>query len=249
MIRTAFVTGAARGIGMAASRSLAEAGWRVYGVDKDKAEDETPFARFTVADLTESSGMTRAVRSMLDNEDQLHVLVNNAGRQIIKPLLKTTIEELDTIMAVNFKVPLLLVQSLYPFLSRAPGAVINVCSVHSMATSRDIGAYAASKAALQSLTRTMALEFGADGVRANALLPGAVDTAMLQDGLDRNHVSSGSLDTKLAEMASRHVLLRLGRPEDMAKAILFLADEKQSGFMTGQSLVLDGGCLCKLSTE
>ena len=118
MIRTAFVTGAARGIGMAASRSLAEAGWRVYGVDKGKAEDETPFTGFTVADLTEPSGMTKAVRSMLDNEDRLHVLVNNAGQQIIKPLLKTTIGELDTIMAINFKVPLLLVQSLYPFLSR-----------------------------------------------------------------------------------------------------------------------------------
>lgn len=249
MIKTAFVTGAARGIGLAASRSLAEAGWRVCGVDKDKAEDDAPFAEFTVVDLTQSSGMTKAVRSILNNEDRLHVLVNNAGRQIIKPLLKTTVEELDTIMAVNFKAPLLLVQSLYPFLSRARGTVINVCSVHSMATSRDIGAYAASKAALQSLTRTMALEFGADGVRANALLPGAVDTAMLQAGLDRNHVSSGSLDTKLAEMASRHALLRLGRPEDMAKAILFLADEKQSGFMTGQSLILDGGCLCKLSTE
>ena len=249
MIKTALVTGAARGIGMATSRSLADAGWRVYGVDKDKAEDGAPFAEFTVADLTEPFGMTKAVHSILDNEVMLHVLVNNAGRQMIKPLLKTTVKELNTIMAINFEVPLLLVQALYPLLTRARGTVINVCSVHSMATSRDIGVYAASKAALQSLTRTMALEFGADGVRANALLPGAVDTAMLQSGLDRNHVSSGSLNTKLAEMASRHALLRLGRSEDMAKAILFLADEKQSGFMTGQSLVLDGGCLCKLSTE
>jgi NAD(P)-dependent dehydrogenase (short-subunit alcohol dehydrogenase family) len=249
MTRVALITGAARGIGLACAMAMSNAGWRVYGVDLHPPSTSSPFAGFAEADLAVEHGISVAVELLIHVEESVHALVNNAALQATKPLLETTPDDFDALMAVNVKAPLLLTRALFPLLARARGAVVNVSSVHALATSRDIGVYAASKAALLSLTRTMALEFGPHGVRANALLPGAVDTAMLRAGLERDHVGPGSVDSKLAEMSARHPLGRIGQIEDMAKAVLFLADPELSSFMTGQGLVVDGGCLARLSSE
>ncbi|MCK5054189.1 MAG: SDR family oxidoreductase, partial [Anaerolineales bacterium] len=124
-----------------------------------------------------------------------------------------------------------------------------VSSVHAVATSVEMAAYAASKGGLAALTRAMALEFAADGVRANALLPGAVDTEMLRDGLNRGHVSGDSIDERLLDLGRRTVMGRVGLPEELARAIYFMADAEQSAFMTGQTMTVDGGATARLSTE
>jgi len=95
----------------------------------------------------------------------------------------------------------------------------------------------------------MALEFSGDDIRVNAVLPGAVDTPMLRAGLNRGTSPSFDQKAHLDHLASRHPLGRVGRPEDIARAILFLADNDQSSFMTGQALVVDGGATARLSTE
>jgi NAD(P)-dependent dehydrogenase (short-subunit alcohol dehydrogenase family) len=95
----------------------------------------------------------------------------------------------------------------------------------------------------------MAIEFAPDRIRANAVLPGAVDTAMLRDGLNRPTVEGGDIPSRLAALAGKTVSGRVGRPEEIAHAIYFLADETQSSFMTGQALVVDGGATSRLSTE
>ncbi|MDO8755759.1 MAG: SDR family oxidoreductase, partial [Anaerolineales bacterium] len=129
------------------------------------------------------------------------------------------------------------------------GAVVNVSSVHAVQTSANIAAYAASKGGLLALTRAMAIEFAPDHIRVNAILPGAVDTPMLRAGLGRGHLGQGDMQERLDNLARRTVIGRVGRPEEIAHAIYFLADHEQSSFMTGQSMIVDGGATARLSTE
>ena len=129
------------------------------------------------------------------------------------------------------------------------GAIVNVSSVHAVATSANISAYAASKGGLLALTRAMAIEFAPDNIRVNAILPGAVDTPMLRAGLDRDHAGGGSMLDRLENLARKTVNGRIGRPEEIAHTIYFLADNAQSSFMTGQALIVDGGATARLSTE
>jgi NAD(P)-dependent dehydrogenase (short-subunit alcohol dehydrogenase family) len=118
-----------------------------------------------------------------------------------------------------------------------------------VATSANIAAYAASKGGLLALTRAIAIEFAPDNIRANAILPGAVDTPMLRAGLGRGHVGGNDILERLDNLARRTVNGRVGRPEEIAHAIFFLADGEQSSFMTGQALIIDGGATARLSTE
>jgi len=133
-------------------------------------------------------------------------------------------------------------------LSIADGAIVNVSSVHAVATSQNIGAYAASKGALVALTRAAAVELAEQGVRCNALLPGAVDTPMLRDGLSRRPHPDGP-DGNLQILIDSTPLKMVASPTDIAKSVLFLADTERSPFITGQALIADGGATAKLSTE
>ncbi len=249
MNRLVLITGVAGGIGAATARVFAEAGWHVVGVDRRKVEELAAVARFIQVDISEPKAADFVFEQVAAQEGRLDALVNNAAIQICKPLVEMTAEEWDDTMASNVRSVFLCVRSAYPLLRRARGAIVNVSSVHALATSVGIGAYAASKGALLALTRAMALEFGADGVRANAVLPGAIDTPMLHAGLARGHVEGRSVDELVRGLGRKHVMSRVGRPDEVARAILFLADEEQSSFMTGQALVVDGGATARLSTE
>jgi len=181
--------------------------------------------------------------------DALDALVNNAGIQICKPLVETEVEEWDSVLNANLRSIFLTGKHFFPLLAARPGAVVNVSSVHALATSTDIAAYAASKGGIMALTRAMALEFGTQGVRVNAVLPGAVDTPMLREGLLRATRDGITPEERLANLSRRTVLGRVGRPEEVGAAILWLADPRQSSFVTGQSIVVDGGATARLSTE
>ncbi|MEI2651684.1 MAG: SDR family oxidoreductase [Microthrixaceae bacterium] len=135
------------------------------------------------------------------------------------------------------------------FKARGGAAVVNVSSVHAIQTSANIAAYAASKGGLLALTRAMAIEFAPDNIRANAILPGAVDTPMLRAGLGRGHLGGENVQDRLDNLARKTVNGRVGMPAEIASAIYFLADNQQSSFMTGQALVIDGGATARLSTE
>ena len=103
--------------------------------------------------------------------------------------------------------------------------------------------------ALLSLTRAQALELAPDGIRMNCVLPGAIDTPMLREGLMRGHLDSDRVDIALEELGRRHVMERVGRPHEVGEVILFLADPSHSSFITGQAVVVDGGATTRLSTE
>jgi glucose 1-dehydrogenase len=154
------------------------------------------------------------------------------------------------VIASNLRSVFLSVKLAYPlFRAAGGGAIVNVSSVHAVATSANIAAYAASKGGLLALTRAVAIEFASANIRCNAILPGAVDTPMLRAGLSRGHVQGKDIIQRLDNLARKTVNGRIGQPEEIAHAIYFLADETQSSFMTGQAMIIDGGATARLSTE
>jgi NAD(P)-dependent dehydrogenase (short-subunit alcohol dehydrogenase family) len=248
--RTILITGANGGIGRAVVDEFARHGWQVFGVDRDELSFDFPEdGVFIQTDISNSNNIEDLIKQVGKSTPTLNALVNNAAIQIAKPLLETTLEEWDKLMDINLRAIFYSIQQAYPLLKPVEGAIVNVSSVHAVATSADIASYAASKGALLALTRAMAIEFARDNVRVNAILPGAVDTPMLDAGLSRGHVSGGTLEDRKADLARKTVIGRVGTPLEIARAIYFLADNEQSSFMTGQPLIVDGGATIRLSTE
>lgn len=233
MTKRVIVTGASSGIGAACVDVLVEKGYQVIGVDRRPSSlaDE-----HHVLDLSSPDCGQELMR--LIGEMPIDGLVNNAALQLNKAAESTTVEEFDELCAVNLRAPLMLAGSLLPRLESARGFVVNVASVHAVATSKNISAYAATKGGLVALTRALAVEWG-PRVRVNAVLPGAIETDMLLDGLSRSALTPESL-------ADRHPLKKLGAPKDVAAAVCFLA---QNEFATGSLLTVDGGATARLSTE
>ena len=249
--RTVLVTGAAGGIGRATVSLFHEMGCRVIGVDRAAFGDHFPQdGLFIQSDISRAQDMQSIFDQAHAFTDSLVALVNNAALQVAKPLVETTVEEWDAVMASNLRSVFLGVKLAHPLLKvSGGGAIVNVSSVHAIQTSANIAAYAASKGGLLALTRAMAIEFAQDNIRVNAILPGAVDTPMLRAGLGRGHVGQGDVQDRLDNLARKTVSGKVGKPEEIAHAIYFLADNEQSSFMTGQALVVDGGATARLSTE
>jgi NAD(P)-dependent dehydrogenase (short-subunit alcohol dehydrogenase family) len=249
--KTVLITGAAGGIGRATVSLFAHNNWRVIGVDRAPFGENFPEdGLFIQADISIGENLELIFTQARTFTDHLDALVNNAALQISKPLLETSVEEWDAVMASNLRSVFLGIKLAHSlFKAAGGGAIINVSSVHAVATSANIAAYAASKGGMLAFTRAIAIEFAPDNIRANAILPGAVDTPMLRAGLARGHVKGEDIMERLDNLARKTVSGRVGKPEEIAQAIYFLADEKQSSFMTGQALIVDGGATARLSTE
>lgn len=249
--KTILITGAAGGIGRATINLFTEKGWKVIGVDRNEFGNDFPKnGLFIQSDIARPEDMESIFEKAKGFTDSLDALVNNAAVQVAKPLIQTSVEEWDAVMAANLRSVFLAVKLAHPLIrSNKGGAIVNVSSVHAVQTSANIAAYAASKGGLLALTRAMAIEFAPDSIRVNAILPGAVDTPMLRAGLSRGHVGDGNLQERLDNLAKKTVSGKVGTPQEIAKAIYFLADNEQSSFMTGQAMIVDGGATARLSTE
>jgi NAD(P)-dependent dehydrogenase (short-subunit alcohol dehydrogenase family) len=181
------------------------------------------------------------VNDILKNKYKIKCLVNNAAFQLCKPIYETTVEEFDQTYNCNVRAPFILASRLYKILKKNNGSIINIGSVHATCTSKHISVYASSKAALVGLTRNMAIDFGPD-IRVNSVSPGAVNTTMLHYGLKRGN-------STLADLASKHLLNRVGNTMDIANFVYYLSDDAKSAYTTGSNFIIDGGATCKLSTE
>lgn len=227
------VTGASSGIGAACVEAFQAEGAEVIGIDIEDSSNGDIHIQLDLAS-------TDCGKLLLERIGEVEVdgLVNNAGIGLDVAAVDTSPEQFDRVIAVNLRAPFLLASALQPKLAMTKGFVVNVASVHAVATSRMVAAYAASKGGLVSLTRALAVEWAPD-IRVNTVLPGAVETTMLKDGLFRT-------DSSLEELCDRHPVGRIGRPEEIAKAITFLAVNR---FSSGSSLTVDGGATARLSTE
>ena len=246
--RVAIVTGAATGIGAAAARAFAREGAHVVVLDVDVAEGEATaaaiadaggIARFRRVDVTDEEAIRSAVGETVGEQGRLDVMHANAGIEWTKKVVDTSREEWQRVIDVNLTgVYLACRYALLHMARQGSGALVLTSSPHAINTVPDAGAYAASKGGVLALTRSLALEGAPYGVRANALLPGAVDTPMLR----REARASRDPDAQLERWAAIHPLNRLGRPEEIAEAALFLASDAAS-FVTGTALAVDGGLL------
>lgn len=249
--KTVLITGAAGGIGRATVNLFTQSGWCVIGVDRSPYGEAFPQEGFFVqSDISQGGNLESIFEQVHAHTGYLNALINNAAVQVTKPIMQTSVEEWDAVMASNLRSVFLSAKLAYALFKEAGGgAIVNVSSVHAVATSANIAAYAASKGGLLALTRAMAIEFAPENIRVNAILPGAVDTPMLRAGMNRDHVQGKDIQTRLDNLARKTVNGRIGTPEEIAHAIFFLADEAQSSFMTGQALIVDGGATARLSTE
>ena len=247
--RNALVTGAAGGIGRATVETFAAAGWETIAVDRREAGDFPSEVVFRQADVSDPNSVAELFAWLRERTDGLAALINNAAIQIRKPFAETTVQDWDASMASNLSSVFLMAKEAHSLLRAAKGAIVNVSSVHAVATSVDSAAYAASKGGVLEMTRAMAMEFASDRIRVNVVLPGAVDTPMLRAGLERRRASSQSIDDQLQDLGARTPLGRVGKPAEIAKAILFLADNQQSSYITGEALIVDGGATARLSVE
>jgi glucose 1-dehydrogenase len=247
VIRTAVVTGVSGGIGRAVADRFAIEGWRVVGVDLVDPAPDQQLDRFEPADLAADGGVAE-LWARLGDIAEVHALVNNAAVQVDKPIVETTDDEWRQVIDTNLRSAFQAIREARPVLAAARGAIVNISSVHAVATSVNVAAYATSKAALVALTRAAALELAPDGIRCNAVLPGAVDTPMLRAGLDRRPHVDGAAGN-LRAIAERTPLGFVARADQIAPSVVHLADSDASPYTTGQTLIVDGGATARLSTE
>lgn len=242
--KVVLITGVAGRIGSATAKLFNKASWHVIGVDlhQERIED---FYYFIQADVSDTQSSQKLFDEVAKKENRIDALINNAAIQICKPLVETTPEEWDTVIASNLRSVFLTVRHAYPLMKAQGGTIINISSVHAIATSPNIASYAASKGAVLALTRAMAIEFSSDQIRVNAILPGAINTVMLEDSLKRDQDPEAAKQ----DLIEATPLKRIGNPEDVANLALFLADDSKSGNITGQGIGCDGGVLAKLSSE
>nr|WP_206043982.1 SDR family oxidoreductase [Geitlerinema sp. P-1104] len=242
------ITGAANGIGAATAKVFQEEGWRVLGLDKLPIDGNRCDRSFQ-GDVSSEKTWQTVADDIAYHEGKLDGLVNNAALQVCQPLVDTSLRDWNRVISVNLTSIYLGVRYLHGLLKFSKGAILNVSSVHALATSTNIAAYAASKGGVVSLTRALAVELAADGIRANAILPGAVDTRMLREGLNRGHLEGSDTEGLLTNLADKHLIGRIGQPREIAQAIYFLVNDERASFITGQKLVIDGGVTVRLSTE
>lgn len=220
------VTGAAGGIGGAVAERFARSGAQLALVDRDFPQS-TGDALLLPTDLGEPGEVAAAFDALIARYGRIDVLVNVAGMMIFKPLADHGAQDWQRLLAVNLIAPALLSGRALAAMGRG-GAIVNIASVHARRTSPDVASYAASKAALVSLTRSTAIEGKPLGIRCNAILPGAIDTPMLRAS---PNIASGKEVIDPAD---------IGQPEDVAALAWFLASD-EARFITGEDIVADGG--------
>jgi NAD(P)-dependent dehydrogenase (short-subunit alcohol dehydrogenase family) len=240
--RVAIVTGAAQGIGRRTAELLAERAYYLALSDlRSPAETLRAVGAHGVegveflGDISEEAVVSNFVSAVRERWGRADVLVNNAGISMIAPAEGLSAADYRRVLEVNLVAPFLLAKAFGAMmLSQRAGSIVNVASVAGLVGVADRAAYNASKHGLIGLTRTLAAEWGGRGVRVNAVCPGWVKTEM--DVADQ---AGGSYTD--ADITGRVPMARFATPDDIARAIAFLADPQESGFVNGQALAVDGG--------
>ncbi|MGY3498770.1 MULTISPECIES: SDR family NAD(P)-dependent oxidoreductase [unclassified Bradyrhizobium] len=238
--KVALVTGAARGIGLAAAKRFLADGWRVALLDIEgellraavAALKQPDDALALTCDVSDAAGVAAAISAITDRFGRLDALVNNAGIAVFTPVLETSDADWSRIMAVNLTGPFLCTKAAAPVMrEHGGGAIVNITSISAVRASTLRSAYGTSKAGLAHLTKQLAVELASLGIRVNGVAPGPVETAMAK----AVHTPEIRADYHDAIPLNRY-----GLEEELAEAIFFLCSDRAS-YITGQILAVDGG--------
>lgn len=243
--KTAVVTGAGSGIGKAIAMAFSNAGAKVAVADLRKEAGEKTAGEIAAlgghaiaiaTDVSDPQSVENLSTQVIAAFGKLDILVNDAAIQVNKTVVDTTPEEWNRQMAVNVGGVFLCSRQFIPFLRKTRGVIINLSSVNGFFVEPSCAGYCATKAAILGLTKAMAIDHGREGIRIHAICPGYIDA-----GLAEGYFQSQPDPARArAEASKLHALGRIGRPEEVARAAVFLASEDAS-FMTGTPLIVDGG--------
>jgi NAD(P)-dependent dehydrogenase (short-subunit alcohol dehydrogenase family) len=246
--RTVVISGGATGIGAASARAFAREGGSVTVLDVNEAdgletvgriERDGGQARFRLVDVTDEQAIAASLEEAAAETGRLDVVHANAGIEWTKTIAETTYDEWRRVLDVNLGGMYLVTRyAMLRMRAQGGGAIVLTSSPHALVTSPDSGAYAASKGGVSALMRALALEGAQHGVRVNAVLPGAIDTPMVR----REAAVASDPEEQMRRFGLIHPVARLGRPEEVAEGVLFLASDAAS-FVTGASLAVDGGLM------
>ena len=250
--KVAIITGGAGGIGLGAAECLAREGAALMIVDNNHLLGSQTASRlqqmfgrisFCHADISKVEDIRNAVEETLRSFGALDILVNNAGIQTFGGPLDTSEETWDRTMNINLKAHWLVSKVALPhMLRRGRGSIINVSSVQGLASQANVMAYATSKHAVIGLTRAMAVDLAAQGIRVNCVCPGTVNTPMLRWVIEQDQHPD-----RLEQLLNRmHPIGRMGTPQEIGEVIAFLASDRAS-FMTGSIITVDGGLLVPIA--
>ncbi len=220
--KTILVTGSASGLGLAIAKAAAAEGARIIALDRVPS----PFPDSQVCDIADES----QVKAALSGLGRIDAVVNSAGIARRAKVDETPMADFDAVMAVNVRGAFLVCKYALPLMRPHGGAILHLSSGVATTGTRNRAAYTASKGAILSLTRNMALDYAADKIRVNCLCPGFVNTALL----------STMSPERRAKLAALHPLGRMGEPEDLVPMALLLISD-QSQWITGQAIAVDGG--------
>lgn len=234
--KTALVTGGGSGIGRAIVEAFREQGCRTYLGDLRPETETTDFVSLDVTDWT-------SVQAAIAACQPLDILVNSAGIMHVGKLHETAPEDYDRIQAVNARGTFLCCRAaIEGMLAAGTGNIINLASVASLIAVERRFAYCVSKGAVLSLTRAIAVDYAAQGIRANAICPGTVDTPMIRGYVDKYF--SEDVAGTLASLHARQPVGRMGKVEEIAALAVFLASD-ESRYLTGAAIPIDGGWTAK----
>jgi len=240
----ALVTGASSGIGAAIAIEFADAGWEVMAAGRDEGRleevaDVSPSISTWAGDLADSEDCDELVADAIDEFGSLDCLVNAAGVLLRGSADEITDDDWRDTLAINLDVPFFLSRAALPHLIKSEGSIVNIASVCGLEAGDRSVAYSVSKGGLILMTRAMALDHAADGLRINAVCPGDVDTPMLTKEAEQQ---DKDIDEYLAELAEQSPNGRIATPEDVAALVLFLAGDA-ARHMTGTVIPVDGGLM------
>lgn len=249
--RVALVTGAGEGLGRGCALALADAGAEIVVNDLNAETGQATAAEirrrggrslFVQADVSQQNEVDALFITLAERYQSLHLLVNNAGFDLFKGLEETTLEEWNAIFSVDAAGIYLMTRAVLPLLKAAgDAAIVNIASVHAQMTVANMTAYAAAKGAVVAMGRSLAQELGPFGIRVNSISPGFMDTPLLARWLATEPDPAAAM----ARVNGYHPLGRIGKPEDIAHLVTFLASDF-AGFITGANITVDGGLTTRL---
>jgi NAD(P)-dependent dehydrogenase (short-subunit alcohol dehydrogenase family) len=243
------VTGGAKGIGEGCVQKFLDANATVASFDLDEASLKSQSAKYSnlesrfssqMLDVSNEAQVSAAIAKVLASYGRIDALINCAGIQTYGSVSDTTEDVWDKTFNVNVKSMFLTAKHVAPtMIAQKSGSIVNISSVQSLMSQKTVVAYAASKGAINALTRASAIDLAVDNVRVNAILPGSVDTPMLRTSAEM-HRGEKSLEEVLSDWGAGHPLGRIAKSSEIGDLAVFLASN-ESAFITGQSIVIDGG--------